>query len=84
MDEKFNDLIKKRKNLINSLKDNNAYYGLMNNLINLYPDNAHFIYELLQNAEDPEATSVKFTLSQTQLKFEHNGKRKFQFDGKKY
>jgi hypothetical protein len=26
-----------------------------------YPDNAHFIYELLQNAEDPEATEVQFT-----------------------
>ena len=39
-----------------------------------YPDKAHFIYELLQNAEDAEATEVNFRLSSTRLMFEHNGR----------
>ena len=39
----------------------------------LYPDKAHFIYELLQNAEDQHATEVTFQLSEEKLQFEHNG-----------
>ena len=39
-----------------------------------YPDKAHFIYELLQNAEDAEATEVNFRLTSTRLMFEHNGR----------
>lgn len=42
-----------------------------------YPDEAHFIYELLQNAEDAEATSVTFELTQSQLVLRHDGKRLF-------
>ena len=40
----------------------------------LYPDRTHFIYELLQNAEDVKATSVKFLLHPDRLEFEHNGR----------
>jgi hypothetical protein len=43
----------------------------------LYPDNAHFIFELLQNAEDTEATEVEFNLTPDSLLFEHNGRRSF-------
>ena len=39
-----------------------------------YPDKAHFIYELLQNAEDAKASEVVFSLSKTSLLFEHNGR----------
>ena len=39
----------------------------------LYPDKAHFIYELLQNAEDQQATLVTFELSAGALRFEHDG-----------
>ena len=42
-----------------------------------YPDEAHFIYELLQNAEDAGATEAKFELSAHSCSFEHNGKRCF-------
>jgi hypothetical protein len=42
-----------------------------------YPDEAHFIYELLQNAEDAEATEVFFELSPHSCAFEHNGARHF-------
>jgi hypothetical protein len=39
----------------------------------LYPDRAHFIYELLQNAEDKGATKASFSLSKDSVTFEHDG-----------
>lgn len=42
-----------------------------------YPDEAHFIYELLQNAEDAGATEVKFELTAHACFFVHNGSRHF-------
>jgi hypothetical protein len=47
--------------------------GLRRTVEDLYPDNAHFIYELLQNAEDKGATTAWFTLTDDRLIFEHNG-----------
>lgn len=47
--------------------------GLADLLEQLYPDSVHFIYELLQNAEDAGATEVCFYLSGDCLEFEHNG-----------
>jgi hypothetical protein len=46
-------------------------------LTELYPDNAHFIYELLQNAEDTQATEVQFKLADSAIEFSHNGVRLF-------
>jgi len=40
----------------------------------IYPDRAHFIFELLQNAEDVNASEVTFTLMQDSLIFGHNGR----------
>ncbi len=42
-----------------------------------YPDRAHFLFELLQNAEDTEATEASFTLTRDGCTFDHNGKRSF-------
>lgn len=53
------------------------FSGVRKLLTDLYPDNAHFIYELLQNSEDTEASIVRFTLTNDNLDFEHNGKRLF-------
>lgn len=47
--------------------------GIRRTVEDLYPDNAHFIYELLQNAEDKGATNASFTLEEDRLIFEHNG-----------
>lgn len=38
-----------------------------------YPDKAHFIFELLQNAEDAHASEVLFELYADRLEFRHNG-----------
>ncbi len=40
----------------------------------LYPDRTHFVYELLQNAEDARATKVLFKLYQNKLEVMHDGR----------
>ncbi|WP_224958713.1 sacsin N-terminal ATP-binding-like domain-containing protein [Geomonas subterranea] len=42
-----------------------------------YPQKAHFIYELLQNAEDAKAKKAVFSLSKNGLELRHDGKRTF-------
>ncbi len=42
-----------------------------------YPDQAHFVFELLQNAEDAGATKATFSLLRDGCRFEHNGIREF-------
>ena len=39
----------------------------------LYSDRTHFIYELLQNAEDVGATNINFILHSDRLEVFHNG-----------
>jgi len=39
----------------------------------MYSDSSHFIYEILQNADDYGATEVFFRLSKDELLIEHNG-----------
>ncbi len=69
------ELYKKRKNWVDSTVANNFDSGINNLLTELYPDSAHFIYELLQNAEDTQATEVSFELNSNELKFIHNGRK---------
>ncbi|MGB8218729.1 MAG: hypothetical protein WCE94_15630 [Candidatus Methanoperedens sp.] len=47
--------------------------GIRKIVEDLYPDRAHFIFELLQNAEDAGATEGRFTLGRNSASFEHNG-----------
>lgn len=47
--------------------------------IRLYTDNSHFIYELLQNAEDTEANHIKFVQFEDRLEVYHDG-RPFTFE----
>lgn len=67
---------REREDLARVLK---KHTGIRKLVEELYPDSAHFIYELLQNAEDATneqgkgATEASFILSKTCLVFEHNG-----------
>lgn len=45
------------------------YAGVWKGIIDKYPDSAHFIYELLQNADDAEATKAYIQLSKEKLLF---------------
>lgn len=60
-----------REDLARVLK---KHTGIRRIVEDLYPDSAHFIYELLQNAEDKGATAVSFILTKERLVFEHNGR----------
>lgn len=43
-------------------------------IIQLYTDRSHFVYELLQNAEDAGATNITFAQYDDRLEVMHNGK----------
>lgn len=75
----FLDLIEKRRQLINALEANKGDINL-NIFEDFYPDRAHFIYELLQNAEDAGATRVAFTLRHDGFVCEHDGRAFTQAD----
>lgn len=51
--------------------------GIQRSVVEKYTDQAHFIYELLQNADDAGATSADFILYPDMLVFKHNGTRHF-------
>ena len=51
--------------------------GVWKSVIDKYSDQAHFIYELIQNADDAGASSVRFILEPERLIFIHNGTTHF-------
>jgi len=81
MPESLNQFLNKRhekgKRAYESMADFGAWDGFYKTLSSLYPDNAHFVFELLQNAEDAKATKVRFELSDESLTFKHNGSKDF-------
>lgn len=54
-----------------------AVRGYKDSVVEKYSDQAHFIYELLQNADDAYATEARFVLEKDRLIFAHNGTRHF-------
>lgn len=46
-------------------------------LVDIYEKPTHFVYELLQNADDALATRVKFEITESELRFCHNGSKDF-------
>lgn len=71
--EDFQRLIERRRKFIDGLDANRGEINL-DIFEDFYPDRAHFVYELLQNAEDAGATEVKFTLTPDRLVCEHDGR----------
>lgn len=53
------------------------YNGMWDSYVEKYSDQTHFIYELLQNADDAGATEAHFVLENDRLIFSHNGKHHF-------
>ena len=51
--------------------------GIWKSVIEKYPETAHFVYELIQNADDAIATNIRIVLYKHKLVFIHNGKRQF-------
>lgn len=72
----FNTLSEERKNAAKYL-DSFALRGAIGSAVEKYSDQAHFVYELLQNADDAKATSARFELFTDKLIFAHNGTHRF-------
>jgi hypothetical protein len=72
------DEVRKRRQDLASVLTNPEYPGIRRIVEELYPDRAHFIYELLQNAEDVGAHTAEFVLLPDRLKFVHVGGRTFE------
>ncbi|MBN1969029.1 MAG: DUF3883 domain-containing protein [Candidatus Delongbacteria bacterium] len=70
--ENFEKLISKRQRWVQSSKENNFDFDSI--LAGIYNDPSHFIYEILQNAEDANATEISFCLYEDRLEINHNGK----------
>lgn len=51
--------------------------GVKKSIVDKYSDQAHFVYELIQNADDAGATEASFEAFEDKLVFSHNGKRHF-------
>lgn len=70
----FEIIAERKRKIVQAHKDDNSFDGLKDFVTFLYPDKAHFIYELLQNAEDAGASSVCFILKNNELEFHHDGR----------
>lgn len=73
----FDKLSKKRDNTATTLKNDFAVSNIWGSVSDKYSDQAHFIYELLQNANDVKATKSSFLLAKNGLYFKHNGTKHF-------
>ena len=62
---------KRRKHLQSCHENEDKSHKLVTNL---YSDKSNFIYELLQNADDVQASEISFTLRPEALEIRHNGK----------
>lgn len=69
----FEKLAKDREDSAKTL-EKPSMRGIKNSVVEKYSDQAHFIYELLQNANDAKATKSDFQLTSEGLYFKHNGK----------
>ncbi len=74
--ELFAELHNARKQLADNLK-NPAVRSIWNSVTDKYRDQAHFVYELIQNADDAGATYADFELKEDAVVFKHNGTRHF-------
>ena len=61
----------------NEVFNQRAFRGVKPNVVDKYAETAHFIYELLQNADDANATEVTIILRDDRLLFKHNGTKHF-------
>lgn len=57
-----------------SFVNNSNFKGIKKLIVDNYNDSAHFVYELLQNADDAGATKIRFEVDEQMLTVIHNGK----------
>lgn len=72
----FQQLTKDRQDSLRLL-NKTSMRGIRDSIIEKYSEKAHFVYELLQNADDVQATKVQFKVREEGLYFIHNGTVRF-------
>ncbi|MBY5854308.1 hypothetical protein HFN51_27785 [Rhizobium leguminosarum] len=70
----LNELRAKRERWVDASRENDFDRGIWNATVDKYADPSHFIFELLQNAEDAVASWVRFELHPDRIVFEHDGR----------
>lgn len=78
--EYFESLVNTRQSFFNQIKEAEkvgTVEGYWDSVVDKYSDQAHFIYEILQNADDAQAKNAHFELYRDHLVFRHDGKRRF-------
>jgi len=70
-------LLQKNRQEAADILERPSLKGVRYSVVEKYSEQAHFIYELLQNADDVLADKVQFILKKEGLIFIHNGKIKF-------
>lgn len=76
-DEKFFAALIEDREENSKILEKASMRGIKRSVVEKYSEQAHFIYELLQNADDAKATRAEFTLHADRLIFKHNGTKKF-------
>lgn len=71
--EQFSEIQRHRKNLRDEL-ENSKSKGIYEVLGDLYDDYTHFIYEIIQNADDENAKYINIEILDDQVIVKHNGK----------
>lgn len=76
-EEKWFDALVKDRAQTADILEKPSIRGFQHSIVDKYSEQAHFIYELLQNADDVEATTAKFRIEKYGLYFTHNGSIRF-------
>ena len=69
----MNEIIEQIRKNNEGFVQNPNFKGVRKIIVDNYSDSAHFIYELLQNADDAKATRITFDLRSDKLIIKHNG-----------
>ena len=73
MDNWLSELQADRQDFVRIVRKNKFESGVRQSAVEKYADPVHFIFELLQNAEDQGAKLARFTLRDNVIIFEHAG-----------
>jgi len=73
----LSELTKRRSEHVKSCEENSDRSHQI--IAGLYSDPSHFVYEILQNADDAKASEVQFSLINDKLEITHNGKKEFDY-----
>lgn len=76
----FEKLVDTRQKFFDQIKEAEevgTVEGYWDSVVDKYSDQAHFIYEILQNADDALAKNAYFELYEDCLVFRHDGERRF-------